>query len=394
VVLRQHSQLVVITQLEFLAPTGMCNAFPVGQANSPWISDEGFVAIRVEQLNKRFGEFVAVQNVSFEVPEGELVALLGPSGGGKSTILRIISGLEEPDSGVVSLDGSVVNDLSPRDRRVGFVFQHYALFRHMTVADNIGYGLKVRGASKAERRDRVNELIAIMGLNGLGDRLPSQLSGGQRQRVALARSLAPRPRLLLLDEPFAAVDAKVREELRIWLRKLHDEVGVTSLFVTHDQDEAFALADRVLIINKGGLEQDGTPEEILEEPATEFVARFIGDVNVLDAHIANGIASVGRLRVPVNHGHPDVPSRLVIRSYELKFWCSDAGPAVVRRIIPLGDRVRVEATIDGAGPLIAQFPRRSSLLQGIEPGVRIAVEVTKVRAYAATNGTTRELQYS
>ena len=339
------------------------------------------MGIRVEHLRKRFAGFVAVDDVTFSVPEGELVALLGPSGGGKSTILRIIAGLEEPDSGVVALDGAVVNELPARERRVGFVFQHYALFRHMTVAENIGFGLKVRGVGKGERHDRVQELLAIMGLEGLADRLPTQLSGGQRQRVALARSLAPRPRLLLLDEPFAAVDAKVREELRIWLRRLHDEVGVTSLFVTHDQDEAFALADRVLIVNHGKLEQDGAPEEIFENPASEFVARFIGDVNVLTAQVRGGVAEVGRLCVPVNHGHPDAPSRLVIRSYDLKFWRSDEGPAVVRRVVPLGDRVRVEATLDGAGPLFAQFPRRSSLLHGIEAGSRIAVEVTAVRAY-------------
>jgi sulfate transport system ATP-binding protein len=343
------------------------------------------VAIRVERLHKNFGAFVAVQDVSFEVPDGELVALLGPSGGGKSTILRMIAGLEQPDAGDVSLDGLVVNELSPRERRVGFVFQHYALFRHMTVAENIAYGLKVRGATRGEQRARVQELVGIMGLRGLDDRLPSQLSGGQRQRVALARSLAPRPRLLLLDEPFAAVDAKVREELRVWLRRLHDEVGVTSLFVTHDQDEAFALADRVLIVNRGRLEQDGAPDEILENPASEFVARFIGDVNVLDAHIENGVATVGSLRVPVEHDHRSARSRLVIRSYELKFWCNPDGPAVVRRIIPLGDRVRVEAAIDGGGALVGQFPRRSSLLHGIEPGVRVAVEVTRFRAYAATS---------
>jgi sulfate transport system ATP-binding protein len=269
------------------------------------------LGIRVEHLTKRFGAFTAIEGVSFAIAEGELVALLGPSGGGKSTILRIIAGLEQPDEGVVSLDGAVVNALPPRDRRVGFVFQHYALFRHMTVAENIGFGLKVRGVGKLERRARVGELVGVMGLRGLEDRLPSQLSGGQRQRVALARSLAPRPRLLLLDEPFAAVDAKVREELRLWLRRMHDEVGVTSLFVTHDQDEAFALADRVLVINRGKLEQDGSPEEILEEPSSEFVARFIGDVNVLDARVMDGIAQVGALRVPVNHGHPDAATRLV-----------------------------------------------------------------------------------
>src|SRR5215213_5074583 len=213
------------------------------------------MGIKVDHLTRRFGEFAAVDDVSFEVKTGELVALLGPSGGGKSTILRIVAGLETADSGSVSLDGESVDELPARDRQVGFVFQHYALFRHMTVADNIGYGLKVRGVAKEERRARIGELLRIMGLHGLENRLPSQLSGGQRQRVALARSLAPKPKLLLLDEPFAAVDAQVREELRTWLRDLHDEVGVTSIFVTHDQEEAFALADRVLIIQRGRLEQ-------------------------------------------------------------------------------------------------------------------------------------------
>ena len=341
------------------------------------------MSIRVRNLSKQFGRFWAVRDVSFEVAEGELIALLGPSGGGKSTILRIIAGLEQPDAGVVELDGVDVGGVSPRDRRVGFVFQHYALFRHMTVAENIGYGLKVRGVSKREREERTRELLEIMGLQGLADRLPNQLSGGQRQRVALARSLAPRPRLLLLDEPFAAVDAKVRGELRVWLRKLHEEVGVTSVFVTHDQDEAFALADRVLVINEGRLEQEGAPHEILENPATEFVARFIGDVNVLDAHVQSGTARVGQLQFPVAAIGGDAPARIVIRSYDLKFWQSDDGPAVVRRIIPLGDRVRVEAVIDDATSLIAHFPRRSSLLHGIEPGARIAVEVTRAFAYPA-----------
>jgi sulfate/thiosulfate transport system ATP-binding protein len=340
------------------------------------------VGIRVEDVTRRFGAFTAVEDVSFEVATGELVALLGPSGGGKSTLLRIVAGLETADRGSVWLDGERVDHVPPQQRRVGFVFQHYALFRHMSVEDNIGYGLKVQGVSRAERRSRVAELVGIMGLTGLERRMPGQLSGGQRQRVALARSLAPRPRLLLLDEPFAAVDARVREELRAWLRRLHDEVGVTSIFVTHDQEEAFSLADRVVIIQGGRLEQAGSPQEILDEPASEFVARFIGDVNVLEAEARGPVGAVGALRIPLPHPNGHRRVRLVIRSYDLKFWRSEEDSvATVRRVVPLGDRVRVETEIDGAGPLFAQFPRRSSLLAGIEPGARVAVEATRVRAY-------------
>ncbi len=340
------------------------------------------MGISVRNLSKRFGTFAAVDDVSFDVRPGELVALLGPSGGGKSTILRIIAGLEQADGGTVELDGEAVDHVQARERRVGFVFQHYALFRHLTVEENVAFGLRVRGAGRQEQRERVTELLRIMGLQGLERRLPGQLSGGQRQRVALARALAPRPRLLLLDEPFAAIDAKVREELRHWLRRLHDEVHVTSVFVTHDQEEAFALADRVVIVQNGRLEQAGTPEEIVDHPATEFVARFVGEVNTLDAVVRGGRARAGALEVPLDSFPEGAPARLVIRSYDLKFWEAEEGIATVRRVRPLGDRVRVEATIDGAGTLFANFPRRSSLLRGIAPGSRVAVEVTQVRAYA------------
>ena len=341
------------------------------------------MGIRVTELSKRFGEFVAVDNVSFDIRPGELVAFLGPSGGGKSTILRIIAGLEAADAGSVVLDGEVVDDVPVRQRHVGFVFQHYALFRHMTVEENIAYGLKVRGVPKPERRARVDELLALMGLHGLQQRLPAQLSGGQRQRVALARSLAPKPRLLLLDEPFAAVDARVREELRVWLRKLHDEVHVTSIFVTHDQEEAFSLADRVLIINGGRLEQDGTPSQIFDNPANEFVARFVGDVNVLEANVQNGEARVGALRFPMKGHHSDPATRIIVRSHDLHFMRCDDGVATVRRVIALGDRVKVEASVDGAGAIFAHFPRHSSLLRGIEPGARVNVAISDLRAYAA-----------
>ncbi len=360
------------------------------------------MGIRVQNLVKQFGPLRVVDDVSFEVRPGELVALLGPSGGGKSTVLRMIAGLETADSGQVWLDGERVDHLHARDRQVGFVFQHYALFRHMTVADNIAFGLSVRDVPAAEQRARVAALLDVMGLRGLGDRMPAQLSGGQRQRVALARALAPRPKLLLLDEPFGAVDAKVREELRRWLRALHDEVHTTSIFVTHDQEEAFAIADRVMIISAGRLEQAGSPVEILDEPATEFVARFVGDVNVLTGTVRDGSVHVGRLSAGPGALPQDLPPdstavHMVVRAYDLKFWRDDSGPATVRRVMTLGDRVRVEALLDGAGdpgagspgagetaegaPIFAQFPRRSSLLSGIEAGSRIAVEITRARVW-------------
>lgn len=339
------------------------------------------MSIRVEHINKRFGNFVAVDDVTFEIQSGELSALLGPSGGGKSTILRIISGLETADSGRVLIDGESIDHLHARVRNIGFVFQHYALFRHMTVAENIGFGLEVRKVPAQIRRQRVAELIDLLGLTGLGDRFPNQLSGGQRQRVAVARALAPQPQVLLLDEPFSAVDAQVREELRRWLRRLHDELHVTSIFVTHDQVEAFSVADRVFIINHGRLEQAGTPVEVLDNPATEFVARFLGEVNVFDGTVSDGQLPVGPLSIAA-HALPDQQAvRAVIRCYDLKFWREDPGVATVRRVLPLGDRVKVEASLDDAGMLFAQFPRRSSLLKGVEPGCRIAVEVTQARVY-------------
>lgn len=340
------------------------------------------MAIRIDDLSKRFGELAAVDHVSFEVADGELVALLGPSGGGKSTILRLIAGLEDADSGTVELGGEKVNHLHARLRQVGFVFQHYALFKHMTVAENIAFGLKVQGLERSEQLHRVDELLQLVGLGGLSGRYPHQLSGGQRQRVALARALAPQPRVLLLDEPFGAVDAKVREELRRWLRRLHDELHATTLFVTHDQEEAFSVADRVIIINKGKLEQQGTPLQILDEPATEFVARFVGEVNVYDGVVNGGKVKLGGLDVPVAQQLDESAIRLVIRPYDIKlFRVEDAGLAVANRVLPIGDRVRVEATFHDGNPIVAQFPRRSSLLHGVEVGCKLGVEVTYARAY-------------
>jgi sulfate transport system ATP-binding protein len=240
------------------------------------------MSIRLRSVSKSFGSFRALDDVSLDVPDGSLLVLLGPSGSGKTTLLRIIAGLEVPDAGSVLHHDEDITDFSPRDRAVGFVFQHYALFRHMTIADNVGYALRVRGVSRKEREKRVNELLHLIRLESYGPRYPSQLSGGQRQRVALARALAARPRVLLLDEPFGALDAKVRQELRQWLRKLHHDIRVTSVFVTHDQEEAFEVADRVVIMNNGRIEQVGSPAEVFEHPANPFVMDFLGTVNVFD----------------------------------------------------------------------------------------------------------------
>lgn len=250
------------------------------------------MSILIKGVSKNFGSFKALDNVSLEVPDGDLLALLGPSGSGKTTLLRIIAGLEVADNGTVLYQDEDITHHSARDRKVGFVFQHYALFRHMTVAENIGYGLKVRKIPKAQIRDRVDELLKLIRLDGFGNRYPSQLSGGQRQRVALARALAAQPRVLLLDEPFGALDAKVRQELRQWLRRLHEDIHVTSIFVTHDQEEAFEVANTVVVMNEGKIEQTGSPDEVYHHPATPFVYRFLGNVNLFHGRIDDGRAHI------------------------------------------------------------------------------------------------------
>ena len=237
------------------------------------------MSIQIRDISTRFGDFVAVDDVSLNVESGSLTALLGPSGSGKSTLLRIIAGLEWPDAGQIMISGKDATGVPPQKRGVGFVFQHYAAFKHMTVADNIAFGLKVRRRPRAEIRDRVEELLHLVQLEGLGNRYPVQLSGGQRQRMGLARALAPEPDVLLLDEPFGALDARVRAELREWLTRLHDVVHVTTVFVTHDQEEAMEVADQIAVMNRGHLEQVGTPRELYDLPANEFVMRFVGDAN-------------------------------------------------------------------------------------------------------------------
>jgi sulfate transport system ATP-binding protein len=260
------------------------------------------MSIQVKNIEKRFGNFAALDNVSLDFPAGELVALLGPSGCGKTTLLRIIAGLEQPDKGVVQFHGEDATHVHVRQRQVGFVFQHYALFRHMTVFDNVAFGLTVRPRakrpSKKEIAERVHELLRLVQLDWLADRYPDQLSGGQRQRIALARALAVEPKVLLLDEPFGALDARVRKDLRRWLRRLHDELHITSIFVTHDQEEAMEVADRIVVLNKGRIEQIGTPEDVYNNPASPFVYDFIGQVNLFHSRVQEGWAHIGEYKLP------------------------------------------------------------------------------------------------
>jgi len=305
------------------------------------------VSIRIDRITKLFADFKALDDVSLDVPQGTLLALLGPSGSGKTTLLRIIAGLETADRGSVHYDDKDVTRSAARERNVGFVFQHYALFRHMSVFENVAFGLRVRKLPKAEIRRRVEELIHLVRLSGMEGRFPAQLSGGQRQRVALARALAIRPQVLLLDEPFGALDAKVRQELRQWLRRLHDEIGMTSVFVTHDQEEAFEVADRVVVMNQGRIEQQGTPREVFEHPANPFVMDFLGNVNVFSGRVQNGKAVWGGVEV----AYPDYPheesreAAVYVRPHELeieRFAADETALRVeVKRVNPTGSVAKI-----------------------------------------------------
>jgi sulfate transport system ATP-binding protein len=335
---------------------------PRGLSDRQSTQKETSVGIAVRHLSKRYGTFQAVDDVSFDVPTGQLVALLGPSGSGKSTILRIIAGLETTETGSVALTGEDATAVPIQHRGVGFVFQHYALFRHMTVRDNIAFGLKVRKLPKPEIRARVDELLNLVQLTGYAGRYPSQLSGGQRQRVALARALAPRPKVLLLDEPFGALDAKVRDELRTWLRRLHDEVHVTSLFVTHDQQEAFEVADQVVVLNRGRIEQMGPPQELYERPATPFVTGFLGAVNVLRGASASGMAVLGDgMHVPVQIDGRDVPVSIYVRPHDLDLSHERNGrpswSGRVVRVTPLGPFVRLDVQLEDGTEVRVELTR-------------------------------------
>ena len=317
------------------------------------------MSIQVQDIHKQFGAFTALDKVSLDFPSGELVALLGPSGCGKTTLLRVIAGLETADSGRVILEGEDASDTHVRERQVGFVFQHYALFRHMTVFENVAFGLRVKPRrerpNEAEIRKRVHRLLELVQLDWLADRYPAQLSGGQRQRIALARALAVEPRVLLLDEPFGALDAKVRKELRRWLRRLHDELHVTSIFVTHDQEEALEVADRVVLMNKGRVEQVGTPEEVYEHPATPFVYGFLGAVNLFHGRVEGEHVKVGEATLPHDGRDADHGSEVVgfARPHELDIVTDPAETrgvaAVVSRVLAFGASARVELdSLDGA----------------------------------------------
>jgi len=308
------------------------------------------MSIQAINISKRFGQFVALDNVDLEIPSGELVALLGPSGSGKTTLLRVIAGLEFADSGSVQFDGRDISDRTARERRVGFVFQHYALFRHMTVFENIAFGLRVRPRdsrpSKKQIEAKVHELLKLIQLETLAQRYPSQLSGGQRQRVALARALAVEPSVLLLDEPFGALDAKVRLELRRWLRQLHDEIHVTSVFVTHDQEEALEVADRVVVMNHGRIEQIGSPEEVYNQPATPFVYNFLGNVNLFH----------GRLEGDKAYIHERETGHVVyVRPHLLEIDRQPNGGshfrARIKHINAAGPLVKVEAVAEWGDPV-------------------------------------------
>ena len=316
------------------------------------------MSITVERVTKSFGTFVALNEVSLEVPSGALLALLGPSGSGKTTLLRIVAGLEDADSGVVRYHDEDVTHAPVTERNVGFVFQHYALFRHLTVFENVAFGLRVRGVPRPRVRARVRELLRLVQLEGYERSLPAQLSGGQRQRVALARALAAEPKVLLLDEPFGALDARVRQELRQWLRRLHDELHVTSVFVTHDQEEAFEVADRVVIMNHGHIEQTGSPEEIFEHPANPFVMNFLGNVNVFHGSVQNGRARLGNLEI----AYPDYPhdesraATAFIRSHELEIVRARNGrsslEAKVTHINPARPVVKVRVYSEAFGVVL------------------------------------------
>jgi sulfate transport system ATP-binding protein len=348
------------------------------------------MSIEVKNLVKRFGPTTVCDNLNIEIPSGELVALLGPSGSGKTSLLRIIAGLEQPDSGSVLFHGADATNVSVRDRQVGFVFQHYALFGHMSIFENVAFGLRVRPKEtrpdEATIRKKVTELLKLVQLDWIADRYPHQLSGGQRQRIALARALAVEPKVLLLDEPFGALDAKVRKELRRWLRRLHDEVHITSVFVTHDQEEAMEVADRIVVMNQGRIEQDGAPDEVYDHPATPFVLKFLGDVNLFHGRDhAQGTVTGSEGAV----GQDDVT---YVRPHEIQVLAHEEEGSLavtLAHILTVGPNTRLEfRRADGQGEIDVELPRgefaalRDSGI--LVTGATVHLKPRRVRRFADT----------
>ena len=348
------------------------------------------MSIEIRGIGKRFGNFVALDNIDLTIPTGELVALLGPSGCGKTTLLRIIAGMESADSGQVLFGGEEATHLHVRDRHVGFVFQHYALFRHMTVFENVAFGLRVKPRHErpgdAEIRRRVTDLLKLVQLDWLADRYPSQLSGGQRQRIALARALAVEPKVLLLDEPFGALDTRVRKELRRWLRRLHDEVHISSVFVTHDQEEALEVADRVVVMNQGRIEQIGTPDEVYSTPASPFVYRFLGDVNVFHSRLHGAWAEIDRSPAGLAaNGSGDGDALAFIRPHDIDIERVEQHGSLAARVQDvhaIGPAVRVELA-HGSELIEVELTRERANGLALVRGDQVWLRPRQVRVFAA-----------
>ncbi|ABE48879.1 sulfate/molybdate ABC transporter ATP-binding protein [Methylobacillus flagellatus] len=354
------------------------------------------MSIEIRNIKKEFGSFTALGNVSLDVPSGELVALLGPSGCGKTTLLRIIAGLETPDSGSIHFHGEEATNRDVRERQVGFVFQHYALFRHMTVFENVAFGLRVRPKktrpSDAEIHRRVHQLLSLVQLDWLADRYPPQLSGGQRQRIALARALAVEPKVLLLDEPFGALDAKVRKDLRRWLRRLHDELHITSVFVTHDQEEALEVADRIVVMNQGKIEQIGSPQEVYDNPASPFVYKFLGNVNQFYSRVDQGQAHIGNIALNLNEHHTVQNSDALayVRPHDIDIYTEQNGhpalQAVVSYIHAAGPLVRLELQpVNEADIIEAEITRERFRELGIDQGSHVYLRPRSVQVFLEGN---------
>lgn len=343
------------------------------------------MSIEVKNLHKNFGRVAAVNNVSFKIDTGSLVALLGPSGSGKSTLLRMISGLETPDSGEIKITGEETTTRTARERNIGFVFQHYALFRHMTVAENIAFGLKVRKTTKEEQQARVSELINLVSLDGLEKRFPSQLSGGQRQRVALARALAPHPKVLLLDEPFGALDAKVREELREWIVRLHEQTHVTTIFVTHDQHEALEIANTIFVMNHGKIEQEGTPLDIFDRPASQFVAEFVGESNFIESAVVGPeLVTWGPFRFTVNGYSVGQKVRIYFRPHDV--YVSSVSetlqvPGKIEKTRFRGPLIEIILNVGDNKKIIAHVPKGVALASDFVEGRNVFIGITAFHTF-------------